>query len=536
MSIHTGSINAPRANFAAKAFESSLPTVSVAGSKAFESSLPTVSVAGSKVQDWEGDLLVVGAYEEDFMTESESGYQYGDAEHSGSQSRVVRVGSAPGAKAKYVSLAGLGKSTGAAAEWGPSAWQALGSSVASLAKANKAKSVAIGFLDAPTADASTLVTQVASGALLGGYESNVHKSKKSPTASQLAAINILLPGMAEADATAAVTKAGAIASGTNLTRYLVEAPPNVCTPTHIADSAKHIADKFPEVMKLKVMEKADCEAMGMGCFLGVSEASDEPPKLIHLTYTAPCADGAPPNKKIALVGKGLTFDSGGYNIKAGAGSMIELMKFDMGGSGATMGAARIIAELAPPGVEVHFIVASCENMIGSRGLRPGDILTAASGKTVEVNNTDAEGRLTLADALWYAQEKCGATSIVDTATLTGACIIALGGDIAGLFSPSDAAAAAVVAASKAAGEKVWRMPMEHSYFDQLKSSVADMKNTGARGGGSITAALFLNQFINEGVEWAHVDMAGPVWDDKAALATGWGASTLAMWAIGQGKA
>ena len=247
---------------------------------------------------------------------------------------------------------------------------------------------------------------------------------------------------------------------------------------------------------------------------------------------------------LALVGKGLTFDSGGYNIKAGPGSMIELMKFDMGGAGAVLGAAKALAQLKPQGCVVHFIVASCENMIGGEGLRPGDILTSAAGKTIEVNNTDAEGRLTLADALHYAQTECGATRVIDVATLTGACMIALGNAIAGLWSPDDAMAASVAEASVAAGEQVWRMPLEESYWEQMTSPIADMKNTGMGKGGAITAALFLHKFIEKGgkagepgakapVSWAHLDIAGPVWDDKAG-ATGFGAATLTHWVIAQG--
>jgi leucyl aminopeptidase len=359
------------------------------------------------------------------------------------------------------------------------------------------------------------------------FESTRFKSKPKP-GSKLSSVEVLAPGVA---ADAALAKAVSVAKGVALTKYLVEAPPNVCTPSHLAAAAAHIASLSNGSMELKVLEKKECEELGMGCYLGVAECSDEPPKFIHLKYTPK----GEVKRKIAVVAKGLTFDAGGYNIKTGPGCMIELMKFDMGGAGATLGAARILAETQPEGVEVNFIIASCENMIDGKGMRPGDVLVSAAGKTVEVNNTDAEGRLTLCDALWYAQEKVGATSIVDIATLTGACIIALGSDIAGLFTPSDDMADKLSTAGKATGEKLWRMPMEEPYFECMKSSVADMKNTGSRSGGSITAALFLKQFIKEGVEWAHLDVAGPVWDEKASLPTGYGASLLAEWATAQGK-
>ncbi|MGL6281587.1 MAG: leucyl aminopeptidase, partial [Microcoleaceae cyanobacterium] len=282
-------------------------------------------------------------------------------------------------------------------------------------------------------------------------------------------------------------------------------------------------------LTVEILEKADCEKLGMGAFLGVAQASDLPPKFIHLTYKP---EGTP-RRKLAIIGKGLTFDSGGLNIKAGAGSGIEMMKTDMGGAAATLGAAKAIAQLKPD-VEVHFISAVTENMINGKAMHPGDILTASNGKTIEVNNTDAEGRLTLADALVFA-DKLGVDAIVDLATLTGACVVALGNDIAGLWSPSDDLAKEILQASKTAGEKMWRMPLEEKYFDGLKATHADMKNTGPRPGGSITAALFLKQFVKD-TSWAHLDVAGPVWVDKSsgyhnAGATGYGVRTLVNWVL-----
>jgi leucyl aminopeptidase len=266
----------------------------------------------------------------------------------------------------------------------------------------------------------------------------------------------------------------------------------------------------------------------MGAFLGVAQASDLPPKFIHLTYHP----AVTARRKLAIVGKGLTFDSGGLNLKV-SGSGIETMKMDMAGSAAALGAAKVIGHLKPD-VEVHFIVAATENMISGHAMHPGDILTASNGKTIEINNTDAEGRLTLADALVFA-EKLGVDAIVDLATLTGACIIALGDDIAGLWTPNDEIAAELAAAAELSGEKFWRMPLEEKYFEGMKSPIADMKNTGPRAGGSITAALFLKQFVKE-VPWAHLDVAGPVWADKEygynnAGATGFAVRTLINWVL-----
>ncbi|NDC34936.1 MAG: leucyl aminopeptidase, partial [Synechococcaceae bacterium WB9_2_112] len=231
---------------------------------------------------------------------------------------------------------------------------------------------------------------------------------------------------------------------------------------------------------------------------------------------------------------GLTFDSGGYNLKVG-GSQIEMMKYDMGGSAAVIGAMRAIAELRPSGLEVHMIVAACENMINGNAVHPGDIVTASNGKTIEINNTDAEGRLTLADALVYAC-KLEPDAVVDLATLTGACVIALGEEIAGLWSNNDGLATALLGAAEASGESLWRMPLRSSYKEGLKSGLADLKNTGPRPGGSITAALFLQDFISKDLPWAHLDIAGTVWTDKGrgcdpAGATGFGVRTLANWLL-----
>ncbi len=336
-------------------------------------------------------------------------------------------------------------------------------------------------------------------------------------------INLL--GLANG-AAAGLEAVAATCAGVELARQLVAAPPNMVTPQALADTAATIAGQFG--LELKVLERSDCAALGMGAYLGVAQGSSLPPKFIHLTYHP---EGEA-NRRLVLIGKGLTFDSGGYNLKTG-GSQIEMMKYDMGGSAAVLGAARAIAELRPAGVEVHVIVAACENMISGEAIHPGDILTASNGKTIEVNNTDAEGRLTLADALVYAA-KLEPDAIVDLATLTGACVIALGEEIAGLWSASDNLSEALLEAGRSSGEAFWRMPLQASYKKGLKSPVADMKNTGPRPGGAITAALFLQDFVPADLAWAHLDIAGTVWSEKGrgldpAGATGFGVRTLVEW-------
>ncbi len=265
----------------------------------------------------------------------------------------------------------------------------------------------------------------------------------------------------------------------------------------------------------------------MGLYLGVANGSLSPPKFIHLTYTK-----GTPKETLAFVGKGITFDTGGYNLKVN--SRIEDMKFDMGGAGATLGAAHILGDLGVDNITVHFIIAACENMVGGNAYRPSDIITASNGKSVEVINTDAEGRLTLADALLYAQNECKATSIINMATLTGGIIVALGTKIAGVFTPSDAMAASIVAASQRTGDRVWRMPLEEDYLEPLTKGIADLRNVGGRYASSITAGLFLKEFVKtDEVEWAHIDIAGAGWNTESATPTGYGASLFAEWVLGR---
>ncbi len=296
--------------------------------------------------------------------------------------------------------------------------------VARVAKKQKSKILGFSFPlwnNDPAASAQA----IAEGVELALYQDIRFKSEPEDKGSQIETIDLLGFGGQEA----AITLANQIVSGVNLARQLVAAPANAVTPITLAETAQAIAKDYG--LQVEILEKEDCEKLGMGAFLGVAQASELPPKFIHLTYKP---EGTA-KKKLAIIGKGVTFDSGGLNIK-GAGSGIETMKMDMGGAAATLGAAKAIAQIKPD-VEVHFISAVAENMISGRAMHPGDILTASNGKTIEVNNTDAEGRLTLADALVYA-DKLGLDAIVDLATLTGANVVALGNDIAGLFTPDDA--------------------------------------------------------------------------------------------------
>jgi len=494
--------------------------------------------------DWAGDALAIGLFETDLELPGLFGEL--DAKLGGTirelidelkfkasagSSAIARVGG--GSAIRKVALIGLGD----AAKADLDTWRRSAAIAATTAIGAKCKTLGL-HLPMYNADPAATTQAIVEGVELGTFKDKRFKSKAADADAEAIAGDrstedepeeallerLDLFGLTGQEA--AIATAHQIVSGTIYARELVAAPANVLDPVTFAESITALANEYG--LSLKVLEQADCEALGMGAFLGVARASDLPPKFVHLTYTP----SGTPRKKLAIVGKGLTFDSGGLNLKP-TGSGIETMKIDMGGAAATFGAAKAIAQLKPD-VEVHFISAITENMISGKAMRPGDILTASNGKTIEVNNTDAEGRLTLADALVYA-DQLGVDAIVDLATLTGACVVALGNDIAGLWSDSDELAAALLTASQAAGEKLWRMPLEDAYFDCMKSSHADMKNTGSRAGGAITAALFLKQFV-KATTWAHLDIAAPVWADKGSGytpsgATGFAVRSLVNWVL-----
>ncbi|KAE9602353.1 hypothetical protein Lal_00049869 [Lupinus albus] len=491
------------------------------------------------VTEWKGDILVVGVTENDLVRDSNSNFQNSilkkldsklggllaeassEEDFSGKvgQSTVLRI---TGLGSKRVGLIGLGQSAST-----PAHFKAFGEVFATAAKSAQATNAAIVLASSEgLSDQSKLSSAyaIASGVVLGLFEDNRYRSESKKPA--LTSVDIIGLGSGP-ELDKKLKYAGYVSSGIIFGRELVNSPPNVLTPGVLAEEASKIASTYSEVFTATILNAEQCKELKMGSYLGVAEASANPPHFIHLRYKPP---SGPINVKLALVGKGLTFDSGGYNIKTGPACSIELMKFDMGGSAAVFGAAKALGQIKPLGVEAHFIVAACENMISGTGMRPGDIVTASNGKTIEVNNTDAEGRLTLADALVYACNQ-GVEKVVDLATLTGACRVALGPTIAGVFTPNDELAKEVFEASEVSGEKLWRMPLEESYWESMKSGVADMMNSGSRQGGAICAALFLKQFVDEKVQWMHIDMVGPVWNYKKRSATGFGVATLVEWVL-----
>ncbi|MBV8033115.1 MAG: leucyl aminopeptidase [Betaproteobacteria bacterium] len=330
------------------------------------------------------------------------------------------------------------------------------------------------------------------------YRFDEMKSGKKAPAPALA--EVVLPISSNDQIRNAVREASATADGADLARTLGNLPPNVCTPSYLAEEAKKLARQYK--LRVEVLERRDMEKLGMGALLAVTNASHQPPKLIVLRY-----EGAAKSKKpVVLVGKGITFDTGGISLKP-AGEMDE-MKYDMSGAGSVLGAIRALAGMRAP-VNVIGVVPTCENMPGGHATRPGDIVKTLSGQTVEILNTDAEGRLILCDALTYA-ERFEPDVVVDIATLTGACVVALGHVVSGLFANDEKLAGELLAAGDDAWDRVWRLPLWEDYQEQLRSNFADFANIGGRPGGAITAACYLARFTRK-MRWAHLDVAGTAW-------------------------
>lgn len=320
----------------------------------------------------------------------------------------------------------------------------------------------------------------------------------------------------------------AIGNGMNLTRLLGDLPPNICTPTYLGATARKLASEFKS-LSAEVLDTKRIQALKMGSFLSVARGSYEPPAFIILKHTPAGSKAKTRKPPIVLVGKGITFDAGGISLKPAAN--MDEMKYDMCGAATVLGTLRAAAELELDR-EIIGLIASCENLPSGRANKPGDIVTSMSGQTIEILNTDAEGRLVLCDALTYA-ERFKPAAVIDIATLTGACVVALGHANTGLFSKDDALADSLVQAGRKANDTAWRLPLEDAYQDQLQSNFADMANIGGRDGGAITAACFLSRFTSS-YTWAHLDIAGTAWHSgKNKGASGRPVPLLVHFLIGQ---
>jgi leucyl aminopeptidase len=357
------------------------------------------------------------------------------------------------------------------------------------------------------------------------YRFDQMKSQPAEVRRPLRKLTLSVPQRSDlAHGEVAAARGLAIAHGMELAKDLGNLPANVCTPSYLAERAQDLAREFPQV-KVTVLERAQIEALGMGSFLSVTNGSEQAPRFIVLEY-----DGTERRQRArVLVGKGITFDTGGISIKPAAD--MDQMKFDMCGAASVFGVFRALAELKPR-LNVVGLVPTCENMLSGRATKPGDIVKSMSGQTIEVLNTDAEGRLILADALTYA-ERYDPEAVVDIATLTGAMVVALGHVATGLFSNSEALARSLLTAGDESHDRAWQMPLWDDYQEGLNSNFADFANVAGRAGGSITAACFLSRFAKK-YDWAHLDIAGVAWrEGKEKGATGRPVPLLTTWLLGQ---
>ena len=376
----------------------------------------------------------------------------------------------------------------------------------SLVKAGGTKSLSVGLF--VTGGPTPAHAEALAVAALEAVYTYRHTKPSAPAASALNSVCLL--SQLPAPETLAVLQEGlargaAIGEGVTLARECANRPGNHCTPSFLADEARKLGKSHG--LKVQVLERKDVEKLGMGAFLAVAQGSDEPLKFIVAEWRGAGKKDAP----IVLVGKGITFDTGGISLKPAA--EMDEMKFDMGGAASVLGTLKALAQLKAR-VNVVGLIAATENMPGGRAVKPGDVVTSMSGQTIEILNTDAEGRLILCDALTYA-ERFKPAAVVDIATLTGACVIALGHHRSGLFCPDDALAEQLQKAGDTSLDPCWRMPVDEEYDEGLKSNFADMGNVGPRAGGSITAAMFLKRFAGK-YRWAHLDIAGTAWKSGAA--------------------
>jgi leucyl aminopeptidase len=467
------------------------------------------SIKNGNPEKQRNDCIIVGVYEGRKLSTAAAAIdrasgsylatilRRGDME--GKLGSTLLLHSVPGTLCDRVLLVGLGKER----ELREREYrQAVRASVKALTKSGAAD-VASFLAELPIKkhDITWKVAQLAEVAQDSAYRFDRLKSKVNDEIKGITKLIINVPQRNDLKKGEAGLKQGlAIASGVHFAKDLGNLPGNICTPTYLAEQAKALVDSHG--LQVEVLERAEMEELGMGSFLGVAQGSRQPPKLIVLHHNK----GKKNQKPVVLVGKGITFDAGGISIKP-AGDMDE-MKYDMCGAASVLGTFKAIAEMNLP-LNVVGIIPTCENLPDGNAIKPGDVLTSMSGQTIEVLNTDAEGRLILCDAITYA-ERFEPEVVVDVATLTGACVIALGHHASGVFSNNDGLAKELVQAGENALDRAWHMPLWEDYQEQLNSNFADMANIGGRAGGSITAACFLSRFAKK-FDWAHLDIAGTAW-------------------------
>jgi leucyl aminopeptidase len=453
---------------------------------------------------------VVGIYEEgdlgiaarriDTQLGGLIGKLHRDGDFSGKLGDILLLPTPAGAAAARVLLIGLGTRS----DFGRKQYRkALQSTASSLGKTGASDAVVyLALEEVADLDVQYRARVVAEVFCAQLYKIPDLKTSVKPKAPRLSSVSVAVADARASKAAAEGLRIGAaIGGGLALARDLANLPPNVCTPTYLGTRAQALAKDFPSV-KTKVLDESGIRALKMGAFLAVTQGSDQPPRLIVCEYRGAKKNKAP----ICLVGKGITFDSGGISLKDPPA--MDEMKFDMSGAATVLGTMRAIAELKLP-VNLVVIIATCENMPGGGAVKPADIVTTMSGQTVEILNTDAEGRLILCDAITYSR-RFKPAAVIDVATLTGACIIALGNHFSGLMSNNEALADELQSAGIRADDRAWRLPIGEEFVEQLKSNFADIANVGGREGGACTAASFLSKFAKD-LQWAHLDVAGTAW-------------------------
>lgn len=435
----------------------------------------------------------------------------GQARFEGVAGAIAETAAVDGDRALRLILVGIGEGTAHDLERG-------GAALTARLQTSGVTAVHVDFAGAGRSDEDDVLA-FAMGARLRNWRIDTYRTRLADNAKpSLKSIVIASP---HGDLSGRWAESEAIAEGVALTQSLVAEPPNILYPETFVERCQHLADLGVE---LEILDERQMKALGMGALLGVAQGSTRPPRLLAMRWNGGKAGEAP----VVFIGKGVTFDTGGISLKPGPG--MDMMKWDMGGAGAVAGAIKAIAGRKAK-ANVVGVVGLVENMPDGNAMRPGDIVTTMSGQTVEVLNTDAEGRLVLCDAISWAQKTYSPKVIVDLATLTGAMVISLGHEYAGIFANDDGLAADLLAAGEASGNKLWRFPLSPAYDKLIDSPIADMKNIGPREGGSITAAQFLKRYVDEGVQWAHLDIAGTAWADKdgpvwAKGATGYGVRLL----------
>jgi leucyl aminopeptidase len=459
-----------------------------------------LTLVRSRASDLDSDAVVVLEWEGSRRPELEKPLAafYASGEITGKLLEFTLLHGVEGYGARRVLIAGAGKRE----KFDASALRKIAGAAVRFLKGKG--TAAIAFVLDDDFSRPEFAEAIAEGASLGAWEPDYLKKDKEgkdqPVGSVSIAVRNGYPGFE-----AALEKGRIVAEATNLSRDIAVEPPNLLTPLTLADRARRMAEACG--LSFEVLDRDRMRQLGMGALLGVAMGSSEPPALIVMRYKPESALGS---DHLGLVGKGVTFDTGGISIKPSEG--MEKMKYDMAGGAAVIGAMQAIAYLKPA-VAVTGIVPAVENMPGGRAQRPGDIVTSLSGKTIEILNTDAEGRLILADAITYAKQ-LGCTHLIDTATLTGAIVVALGHTSSGVFTNNDPLMERWMAAAREAGDKMWHMPLDDDYRDQLKTVYADIQNIGGRWGGACTAAMFLKEFAGD-TPWVHVDVAGTAWLDDA---------------------